>query len=70
LALFGNIAGLEIVRPMAMVILGGLVTTTLFTLVGVPAMYVLFGAAREPELEGLPVTGLAEEGVREVMAES
>jgi Cu/Ag efflux pump CusA len=70
LALFGNIAGLEIVRPMAMVILGGLVTTTLFTLVGIPAMYVLFGAAREPELEGLPVTVVTEEGMREVVAET
>ncbi len=70
LALFGNIAGLEIVRPMAMVILGGLVTTTLFMLVGIPAMYVLFGAAREPELEGLSVTVVTGEGVREVVAET
>jgi len=70
LALFGNIAGLEIVRPMAMVILGGLVTTTLFTLVGIPAMYVLFGAAREPELEGLSATVVTEEGMREVVAET
>ncbi len=61
LALFGNTAGLEIVRPMAIVILGGLVTTTLLSLVGVPAMYVLFGAAREPELEVLPVAVLDEE---------
>lgn len=51
LALSGNIAGLEIVRPMAVVILGGLVTATLLSLLGVPAMYMLFGAGREPELE-------------------
>jgi len=51
LALFGNIAGLEIVHPMAVVVLGGLVTTTLFTLAAVPALYLLFGAAREPELD-------------------
>ena len=50
LALFGNIAGLEILNPMAIVVLGGLVTTTLYTLVGVPVIYLLFGAAREPEL--------------------
>ena len=52
LVLFGDVAGLEIVRPMAIVVLGGLVTTTTLTLVGVPAMYLLSGAvAREPDLE-------------------
>lgn len=51
LALFGNIAGLEIVHPIAIVLLGGLVTATLFTLVGVPALYLLFGAARESEFK-------------------
>ncbi len=64
LAVFGDIAGLEIMRPMAVVILGGLVTTTLFSLVGVPAMYVLFGATREPELEDLSATVVSEEGMR------
>jgi Cu/Ag efflux pump CusA len=50
IAFFGSVAGLELVNPMAMVILGGLVTSTLYTLVGVPALYLMFGAAREPEL--------------------
>jgi Cu/Ag efflux pump CusA len=50
---FGGAAGLEFVGPMAAVVLGGLVTSTLYSLVGVPALYGLFGAAREPEL-GLP----------------
>jgi Cu/Ag efflux pump CusA len=62
LALFGNIAGLEILHPMAIVVLGGLVTATLHGLVGVPAMYLLFGAAREPELElveEIPARGIA-----------
>jgi CzcA family heavy metal efflux pump len=68
LALFGNIAGLEIARPMAIVILGGLVTTTLLTLVGVPAMCLLFGAGRGPELEELAVTVVTEEEMREVVA--
>src|SRR6266480_1408524 len=62
LTLFGNIAGLEIMQPMAVVILGGLMTTTLLSLVGVPAMYVLFGAAREPELEGLSAPTVDEMG--------
>ncbi len=50
LVFFGDVAGLELVHPMAMVILGGLVTSTLYTLIGVPALYIMFGAAREPEL--------------------
>jgi Cu/Ag efflux pump CusA len=51
LALFGNVAGLEIVHPMAIVVLGGLVTTTWFTLAGVPAIYLLLGGKIEPEIE-------------------
>jgi hypothetical protein len=31
--------------------LGGLVTTLLHGLVGVPGLYLLFGSAREPELD-------------------
>jgi CzcA family heavy metal efflux pump len=54
-ALRGNIAGLEIAHPMAVVILGGLLTSTLFSLSAVPAMYLLFGAQREADL------GLAEQ---------
>jgi Cu/Ag efflux pump CusA len=56
LALSGNIAGLEIVHPMAIVVLGGLITTTLFSLVVAPATYLLFGADFEPELELQPTT--------------
>lgn len=44
LAIAGRIAGLEIVQPMAVVILGGLVSTTLLTLFIVPALYRSFGA--------------------------
>jgi Cu/Ag efflux pump CusA len=50
-ALRGSVAGLEILQPMAVVVLGGLVTTTLHGLVGLPALYLMFGAAREPELD-------------------
>ena len=39
LVLLGDIAGLEIVRPMALVILGGLVTSTWLALVVIPALY-------------------------------
>jgi Cu/Ag efflux pump CusA len=48
MAFFGGIAGLEILNPMAVVVLGGLVTTTLYTLM---AMYLLFGKVREEVME-------------------
>ena len=50
LVLLGKIAGLEIVHPIAVVILGGLVTATVFTLHVVPALYLRFGAGRERDL--------------------
>jgi CzcA family heavy metal efflux pump len=54
--LFGNIPGHEIVRPMAIVILGGLVTSTLFNLLLLPALYLRFGeAGRESDLGLAPV---------------
>jgi hypothetical protein len=65
-AFAGNIAGLEIAQPLAVVVLGGLITTTIFSLAGVPAMYLLFGEKREPDLD-LPVTVVTEEEMREAM---
>jgi CzcA family heavy metal efflux pump len=49
--LFGDIPGHEIVRPIAIVILGGLFTTTLLNLFVLPALYLRFGASREAELK-------------------
>lgn len=49
LIFLGSIAGLEILHPMAIVMLGGIITTTLYTLVGIPAMYRLFGRVSEEE---------------------
>lgn len=43
LAIAGNIPGHEIEHPMAIVILGGLVTSTLVNLFIVPALYLRFG---------------------------
>ena len=56
----GDIPGLEIIRPMAIVVLGGLVTTTLLDLFVLPALYLRYGASREQELDILPVTAVGE----------
>jgi Cu/Ag efflux pump CusA len=66
IALFGNIAGLEILQPMAIIVLAALCTSTLYTLIGLPAIYLLFGAKREPDLDLLPVTVVGEEDLFEV----
>ena len=42
----GNIAGQEIEYPMASVILGGLVTSTLLNLFVVPPLYLRFGKSK------------------------
>jgi CzcA family heavy metal efflux pump len=68
--LFGDIAGLEILRPMALVLLSGLVTTTVFTLVVAPAVYLLFGAVHEPVFQAFSVGTLAEEEMRGAIAKS
>jgi Cu/Ag efflux pump CusA len=47
--ILGSRPGLEIVSPMAVVILGGLVTTTLVSLFVLPALYLRFGG-RQPTL--------------------
>jgi Cu/Ag efflux pump CusA len=47
LAISGGGAGYEILRPMVVVILGGLVTTTLRNLLVVPALYLRFGSSVE-----------------------
>jgi CzcA family heavy metal efflux pump len=52
LVLFGDIAGLEVAHPMAVVVLGGLVTSTLLYLFVVPALYLSFGSSPEPEVRG------------------
>lgn len=43
----GNVAGNEIVRPMAIVILGGLLTSTLLNLFILPTLYLRFGSSTE-----------------------
>jgi CzcA family heavy metal efflux pump len=50
-ALFGDSPGLEIVRPMVTVVLGGLVISTLLNLSVVPILYLRFGSSPEPVME-------------------
>ena len=56
--LLGDIPGLEIVRPMTVVIFGGLVTSTLFSLFVVPTLYLRFGANPEADLDFQPTRGV------------
>ncbi|MCK4901626.1 MAG: efflux RND transporter permease subunit, partial [Anaerolineales bacterium] len=44
----GNVAGLEILHPMAIVILGGLITASLLNLFVLPALYLRYGMNTEP----------------------
>jgi CzcA family heavy metal efflux pump len=46
----GSSAGLEVMHPMALVIIGGLVTSTLLSLFAVPALYLRFGGAPQPAI--------------------
>jgi len=49
LLVLGDLPGYEIVRPMAVVIVGGLVTSTLVSLFILPAAYLRFGPSPEPD---------------------
>jgi Cu/Ag efflux pump CusA len=51
LVIFGNQPGHEIEYPMAVVILGGLVTSTLLNLFVLPALYMRFGAGTSRTVE-------------------
>jgi Cu/Ag efflux pump CusA len=55
--LMGNLAGFEIVRPMAVILMGGLVISTLINLFVLPALYLRYGASREVDLDVMPVRG-------------
>lgn len=50
----GSIPGHEIEHPMAVVILGGLVTSTLLTLFVVPVLYLRFGFSPAKAIDDLP----------------
>jgi Cu/Ag efflux pump CusA len=58
LVIAGNIPGHEIEHPMAIVILGGLVTSTLLNLFVVPTMYLRFGKPRSQMPSQRTTTGI------------
>jgi Cu/Ag efflux pump CusA len=49
--ILGNLPGFEIVRPMAIIIIGGLFISTILNLLVVPALYLRYGANRETDLD-------------------
>jgi Cu/Ag efflux pump CusA len=55
-ALFlGDIPGLETIQPMAIVVLGGAITTLVLDLFVLPALYLRYGLSQEADLELAPV---------------
>jgi Cu/Ag efflux pump CusA len=52
LLFLGDVAGLEVVAPMAVVVLGGLITSAFLNLILVPALYLSAGSP-DPEREVL-----------------
>jgi Cu/Ag efflux pump CusA len=59
--LLGSVAGTEVLHPLAVVVLGGLVTSTLLTLLVLPALYLRFAPAQpgpaEPTATYQPTAG-------------
>lgn len=58
IAIFGGNPGLEIIQPTAMVIIGGLISSTLVVLFVIPALYLAAGSATAHN-SGLDLTGQA-----------
>lgn len=53
--ILGGLPGFEIVQPMSLVILGGLVTSVLLSLFVVPTIFLRSGATTEAELMAIPI---------------
>jgi Cu/Ag efflux pump CusA len=51
----GDVPGLEVVRPMVFIVLGGELTTIILDLFVLPALYLRYGLSREADLELVPV---------------
>jgi len=57
LVVLGRIPGHEVEHPMAVAILGGVVTSTLLSLFVTPLLYLRFGAASGKAIDDLPASG-------------
>jgi Cu/Ag efflux pump CusA len=55
LALSAGKPGRELEQPMAVVILGGLITSTLLNMIALPALYLKFGRGASPEEDHAPI---------------
>jgi Cu/Ag efflux pump CusA len=51
IVVFGGVAGLEVIRPAAIILLGGVVTTTLYSMLVVPALYLRFAPRPKPTFD-------------------
>jgi Cu/Ag efflux pump CusA len=56
IVLFGQVPGLEIVQPTALVIIGGVIGSSLVTLLVMPALYLVFAG----DADRLPDLGIAD----------
>jgi cobalt-zinc-cadmium resistance protein CzcA len=52
-------AGAEVQRPLATVVIGGLVTSTLLTLLVLPALYLWIGKRKSVEVDRGPLGGIS-----------
>jgi Cu/Ag efflux pump CusA len=57
-AVAGSITGYEVIHPLAVVVLGGLVTSTFVNLFVTPLLYLKFSAVTEPVTEMTPAEAL------------
>ena len=59
----GDVPGLELVRPLAVAVLGGLVTTAAINFFALPALYLSLRVTSVDELELPPLAGVAEQEI-------
>jgi Cu/Ag efflux pump CusA len=59
IAAMGHLAGLEVMRPTAIIIVGGLVISMLLTLLVVPALYLMVGSTQRRDIELEDVAGVS-----------
>jgi Cu/Ag efflux pump CusA len=65
LVVLGDVPGLEVIRPVAIVVLGGLVTSTGFTLLVLPSLYLRFASTPEPDAADLFASPVPRQPARE-----